>query len=100
VVRQRIIRLALAAPTLSPRELAVRFTDMENYFVSEASVYRLKGGKARAKSLTPEQAQRLPEWHQKRDGKSAKLPRRHYPRHFCAIQYQVLGPSAEQLALR
>ncbi len=28
-------------PELSPRELAVRFTDTENYFVSEASVYRL-----------------------------------------------------------
>jgi hypothetical protein len=26
---------------LSPRELAVRFTDTERYFVSEASVYRL-----------------------------------------------------------
>jgi hypothetical protein len=26
---------------LSPRELAVRFTDTESYFVSEASVYRL-----------------------------------------------------------
>jgi putative transposase len=28
-------------PALSPRELAVRFTDTEGYFVSEASVYRL-----------------------------------------------------------
>ena len=41
MVRQRIIRLALDAPALSPRELAVRFTDTEKYFVSEASVYRL-----------------------------------------------------------
>ena len=41
MVRQRIIRLALDAPALSPRELAVRFTDTESYFVSEASVYRL-----------------------------------------------------------
>ena len=40
-VRERIIRLALDEPTLSPRELAVRFTDSEGYFVSEASVYRL-----------------------------------------------------------
>ena len=40
-IRDRIIRLALDEPTLSPRELAVRFTDTENYFVSEASVYRL-----------------------------------------------------------
>jgi putative transposase len=40
-VRQQIIELALDQPTLSPRELAVRFTDTESYFVSEASVYRL-----------------------------------------------------------
>ena len=40
-VRSRIIDLALEAPELSPRELAVRFTDTESYFVSEASVYRL-----------------------------------------------------------
>jgi len=40
-VRDRIIRLALDEPALSPRELAVRFTDSEGYFVSEASVYRL-----------------------------------------------------------
>ena len=31
----------LDQPELSPRELAVRFTDQEKYFVSEASVYRL-----------------------------------------------------------
>ena len=40
-VRTRIVNLALDEPTLSPRELAVRFTDSEKYFVSEASVYRL-----------------------------------------------------------
>ena len=40
-VRQRIVDLALDVPELSPRELAVRFTDTEKYFVSEASVYRL-----------------------------------------------------------
>ena len=40
-IRDRIIKLALDEPTLSPRELAVRFTDTEGYFVSEASVYRL-----------------------------------------------------------
>jgi putative transposase len=40
-VRGRIIDLALAEPELSPRELAVRFTERERYFVSEASVYRL-----------------------------------------------------------
>ncbi len=40
-VRQQVVRLALDEPELSPRELAVRFTDTERYFVSEASVYRL-----------------------------------------------------------
>jgi hypothetical protein len=40
-VRQRILDLAIEAPELSPRELSVRFTDTEEYFVSEASVYRL-----------------------------------------------------------
>ena len=39
--RGRILDLALAEPELSPRELAVRFTEQERYFVSEASVYRL-----------------------------------------------------------
>lgn len=40
-IRQKIIDLALGEPELSPRELAVRFTDTQQYFVSEASVYRL-----------------------------------------------------------
>src|SRR5439155_3765834 len=40
-VRSRVVTLALDEPELSPRELAVRFTDAERYFVSEASVYRL-----------------------------------------------------------
>jgi putative transposase len=40
-VRDNLIQLALDEPALSPRELAVRFTDTESYFVSEASVYRL-----------------------------------------------------------
>ncbi len=40
-VRQQIVDLALEEPELSPRELAVRFTDTQRYFVSEASVYRL-----------------------------------------------------------
>ncbi len=40
-VRERIVQLALDEPELSPRELAVQFTDTESYFVSEASVYRL-----------------------------------------------------------
>jgi putative transposase len=40
-VRSRIIDMALEQTELSPRELAVCFTDTEKYFVSEASVYRL-----------------------------------------------------------
>jgi putative transposase len=40
-VRDQILDLALNKPELSPRELAVRFTYTEKYFVSEASVYRL-----------------------------------------------------------
>ena len=40
-VRAEIIELALDQTELSPRELAVRFTDEKRYFVSEASVYRL-----------------------------------------------------------
>jgi transposase InsO family protein len=40
-VREQIIDLALDEPELSPRELAVTFTDTKSYFVSEASVYRL-----------------------------------------------------------
>ena len=40
-IREQIIQLALDEPELSPRELAVRFTDTRSYFVSEASVYRL-----------------------------------------------------------
>ena len=40
-IRGQIIDLALERPELSPRELAVRFTDENKYFVSEASVYRL-----------------------------------------------------------
>ena len=40
-VRVAILELALEATELSPRELAVRFTDERGYFVSEATVYRL-----------------------------------------------------------
>jgi len=39
--RDQIIELALNEPELSPRELAVTFTDTRGYFVSESSVYRL-----------------------------------------------------------
>jgi len=40
-VREQMVKLALDEPEMSPRELATRFTDSKNYFVSEASVYRL-----------------------------------------------------------
>ena len=40
-IRASLVAMALDEPELSPRELAVRFTDTQNYFVSEASVYRL-----------------------------------------------------------
>ena len=40
-VRKQVIELALERPELSPRELAITFTDEQGYFVSEASVYRL-----------------------------------------------------------
>jgi len=40
-IRKQVVDLALDEPELSPRELAVRFTDTKHYFVSEASVYRL-----------------------------------------------------------
>ena len=40
-VRDQILEMALDQPELSPRELAVTFTDEKRYFVSEASVYRL-----------------------------------------------------------
>ena len=40
-VRRKVVKLALKETELSPRELAVTFTDIESYFVSEASVYRV-----------------------------------------------------------
>jgi len=40
-VHGRVLDLALVQPELSPRELAVTFTDIKAQFISEASVYRL-----------------------------------------------------------
>ncbi len=40
-VRTKIVKLALTETELSPRELAVTFTDTKKYFISEASVYRV-----------------------------------------------------------
>lgn len=39
--RDALIELALEKPDLSPRELAVSYTDEKRYFVSESTVYRL-----------------------------------------------------------
>jgi transposase InsO family protein len=39
--RDAIIDLALDKPALSPREIAVNYTDDQAYFVSESTVYRL-----------------------------------------------------------
>ena len=51
-VRQAVVDLALDEPELSPRELAVRFTDTKMHFVSEASVYRI----LKAQDLIPSPA--------------------------------------------
>jgi transposase InsO family protein len=40
-IRDKVIERALEEPELSPREVAVAFTDAEKIFVSEASVYRI-----------------------------------------------------------
>ena len=40
-IRRKLLDMALEHSELSPRELAVRFTDTKGYFVSESSVYRL-----------------------------------------------------------
>ncbi len=40
-VQDQIVEMALEQAELSPRKLAVRFTDEKGYFVSEATVYRL-----------------------------------------------------------
>jgi hypothetical protein len=39
-VRRKVVKLALKETELSPRELAVTFTDKEICFVSEASIHR------------------------------------------------------------
>ena len=40
-IRESVVDLALEQTELSARELAVRFTEQENYYISEASVYRI-----------------------------------------------------------
>lgn len=39
--RKRLVDMALDEPELSPRELAVRFTEAQEYFISEATAYRI-----------------------------------------------------------
>lgn len=39
--KQRIRRIALERPELSPRELAWHITDKRDYYISESSVYRI-----------------------------------------------------------
>ena len=40
-VKRKVVDFALQKTELSPRELAVTFTDQERYFVSESTVYRV-----------------------------------------------------------
>ncbi|MBL4869694.1 MAG: helix-turn-helix domain-containing protein [Robiginitomaculum sp.] len=40
-IRDKLVEFALDELELSPRDLAVTFTDTKGYFVSESSVYRL-----------------------------------------------------------
>ncbi len=40
-ITQQLVTLALAEPDLSPRELAVRFTEGRRYYLSESTVYRV-----------------------------------------------------------
>lgn len=40
-IRATVVEMALAHPELSPRELACQFTDIQQYFISEPSVYRI-----------------------------------------------------------
>jgi putative transposase len=40
-VRRQVVEFALEESELTPRELAVKFTDTQKYFVSESSVYRM-----------------------------------------------------------
>lgn len=40
-IRQQVVDFALEEPEMTPRELAVKFTDTQDYFMSESSVYRI-----------------------------------------------------------
>ena len=57
-VRKAVVDLALEEPELSPRELAVHFTDTKRHFVSEASVYRILNLYPATDAIRPLQCQR------------------------------------------
>ena len=40
-IAEQLVEFALAEPDLSPRELAVRFTEERRYYLSESTVYRV-----------------------------------------------------------
>ena len=40
-VKEQVVEIALGETNLSPRELACRITDINEYFISESSVYRI-----------------------------------------------------------
>jgi len=57
-IRRKVVNLALKETELSPRELAVTFTDTKKYFISEASVYRVlkaHGYRANSPDVSPTQ---------------------------------------------
>jgi len=43
-VKRKIVGFVLKEADLSPRELAGTFTDQEQYFISESTVYRVLKG--------------------------------------------------------
>lgn len=40
-IAEQLVQLALAEPEFSPRELSVRFTEEQRYYLSESTVYRI-----------------------------------------------------------
>ena len=86
-IQQQIIDMALDTTDLSPRELAVRFTDEKRYFVSEATVYRL----LKAHDLSVDRARRLLALHH-------RLEALH--QHASRGCHQHAGPRARGLGLR
>ena len=40
-IRDQVVELALEEPDLSPRELAIRFTDTKRHYISETSAFRI-----------------------------------------------------------